>query len=297
MTKSILDIKLAKNERIYALGDIHGCYDELLALEKKITDSVGRSKFSKYRIVSVGDLCDRGPNANAVMEHFVKGSLAGTHQLILGNHEIFFMLAFIGLRPDLLEKARVPYSWFHRALVQMFPPLQTSVDNWRVGGGEIVFKSYSASIDDIKTWDKVPASHLRLLFEAPLVIRTPKVIISHALIHEGDIEKFVQSDEDALSNTENIVDKEAKQAVFRSVWERNQPETRIDALRRHISGHTPMKMVYRDVKHGTVQIDTGAVYGQKLTAIDLRSFRVISVPSGYNCKAAAKAAELLSKKN
>lgn len=296
MIKAILDIKPAKNERIYALGDIHGCFDELLALEKKIRDSVGRSKFSKYRIVSVGDLCDRGPNANAVMEHFVKGSLAGTHQLILGNHEMFFMLAFIGLRPDLLEKARIPYSWFHRALVQMFPALQSCVDHWRTNGGDIVFKSYLANIDDIKTWDKVPASHLRLLFEAPLIIRTPKVIISHALIHEGDIEKFAQSDQDALSNKEFLADKETKQAVFRSIWERKQPEARIDAIRRHISGHTPMKTVNRDLKLGTVQIDTGAVFGQKLTAIDLRSFRVLSVPSSYNCKSASKEAELPSKK-
>ncbi len=292
MTKSIMDIRPSKNERIYAVGDIHGCYNELLALEKKIRESVGRSKFSKYKIVSVGDLCDRGPNANGVMEHFAKGALAGTHQLILGNHEIFFMLAFIGFRPDLLEKARVPYSWFHRALVQMFPALHSSIESWRMSGGEIVFKSYLANIDNVKTWDKVPAEHLRLLFEAPLILRTPKVIVSHGLIHGGDIEKFALSDENALSDKEASVDNETCQAVFRSTWERKQPEIRIDSLRRHISGHTPMKTVNRDSKLGLVQIDTGAVFGQKLTAIDLRSFRVLSVPSSYNCKAAAKEAKV-----
>ncbi len=288
MIRSVLDIKPLKNERIYAVGDVHGCYKELLALEQKIRESVSRSKFSKYRIVSVGDLCDRGPDANYVMEHFVKGKAAGTHQLILGNHEIFFMLAFIGWRPDLIKKAKISFSWFHHSFATLFPQLQLGLDPWRANGGDIVFKSYNASIDDVTTWDKVPATHLQLLFEAPLIIRTPKAIISHALIHEGDVETLVSCDQNAMSK-DPVLEDGGFQSVYRSLWERNRPEARIDSVRRHISGHTPMKAVQRDLKLGVVQIDTGAVYGQKLSALELRSFRVLSVPSSYNCKTVVKA--------
>ena len=53
--------------RTLIIGDIHGCYDELLELFDV------RSLADDRHVVSVGDLVDRGPDPGAV----VRGSARG----------------------------------------------------------------------------------------------------------------------------------------------------------------------------------------------------------------------------
>ncbi|RHX94817.1 serine/threonine protein phosphatase [Leptospira yasudae] len=60
------------------IGDIHGCYEELILLLKE----VGYTK--NDRIISVGDIVDRGPDSLKVYEFF-KGN--PQHVVVMGNHE------------------------------------------------------------------------------------------------------------------------------------------------------------------------------------------------------------------
>ena len=170
----------------------------------------------------------------------------------------------------------------------LFPQLMTNLDHWSNNGGKLVFKSYGAELCDVDTWDLIPAAHLRLLFAAPLVIQTPKSVISHALLHRGNLEVLAAGDlaaegSDELSDRDRDSD-DGSRAVSRCLWERSPSLVRVHDACRHISGHTPTKSVIRNRRLGTIQIDTGAVYGKRLTAIDIASFRAISVPSGYNCR-------------
>lgn len=48
--------------RDFCVGDIHGCYDRLIAFMKNLDFD-----FKKDRLFSVGDLVDRGPNSDQVM--------------------------------------------------------------------------------------------------------------------------------------------------------------------------------------------------------------------------------------
>lgn len=66
-------------DRTLVIGDIHGCYDELLQL----LDMAGIT--STDRVIAVGDLVDRGPKSQAVIEHFA----ARPQQFysVRGNHE------------------------------------------------------------------------------------------------------------------------------------------------------------------------------------------------------------------
>lgn len=277
MLKAIADIDPPKNGTLYALGDVHGCFDALIALEEKIKKSVKRSGRTCYKIISVGDLCDRGPDTKKVIEHFVAGKLAGSHELLLGNHEMFFIMAFVGLRPDLLDRAGIQLAWYHQSLIRIYKAVTKHVESWRSNGGDSVFQSYDADIGDPGTWDQVPLSHLRLLFGAPLVAITPTAIISHAVLHAGDLDALRSCDH--KSTDEN--DKRLLEAVHRCLWERHFPTQRIDVSRRQISGHTPVQVVRREPPLGVIQIDTGAVYGRTLTAINLRNFRTIGAPSNF----------------
>ena len=65
-------------KRTIVIGDIHGCYDELILLLKKLnfTDA--------DELICVGDLVDRGPKSQEVVEFFLKTPNAFS---LLGNHE------------------------------------------------------------------------------------------------------------------------------------------------------------------------------------------------------------------
>jgi len=77
----IYNIKMpSKSEgRTIVVGDIHGCYDELMEL----LDKVGFAK--KDRLVSVGDLIAKGPKSREVLELFMSDERFST---VIGNHDL-----------------------------------------------------------------------------------------------------------------------------------------------------------------------------------------------------------------
>lgn len=60
------------------IGDIAGNYLTLKALLKKMPEG---------KIVSVGDIVDRGPRSKEVVEFFMEETLEGNAEVLLGNHE------------------------------------------------------------------------------------------------------------------------------------------------------------------------------------------------------------------
>ena len=67
--------------RTIVVGDIHGCYDELIELLQSI-------EFDKSdRVVAVGDLISKGPKSREVLELFMSddrfASVIGNHDLVL----------------------------------------------------------------------------------------------------------------------------------------------------------------------------------------------------------------------
>lgn len=65
--------------RTIVVGDIHGCYDELMALMEKV--ELGE----KDRVVSVGDLITKGPKSKEVLEVFMTDPRFTT---VIGNHDL-----------------------------------------------------------------------------------------------------------------------------------------------------------------------------------------------------------------
>src|SRR5258706_16123735 len=61
--------------RTIVIGDLHGCFDEAVALLKKLEAQ------PSDRVIFAGDLVDRGPKPRECVE------LAMQHECILGNHE------------------------------------------------------------------------------------------------------------------------------------------------------------------------------------------------------------------
>jgi len=65
--------------RTIVVGDIHGCYDELMALMEKV--NLGE----RDRVVSVGDLITKGPKNREVLEIFMTDPRFST---VIGNHDL-----------------------------------------------------------------------------------------------------------------------------------------------------------------------------------------------------------------
>ena len=67
----------------YVIGDVHGCYDELMVLINKI-----EATDSEARFILVGDLIDRGPKVWEVLQWALKNiTPEGKYQCVRGNHE------------------------------------------------------------------------------------------------------------------------------------------------------------------------------------------------------------------
>jgi predicted phosphodiesterase len=67
------------NSRTIVVGDIHGCYDELIALLEKV--KLGPND----RVISVGDLIAKGPKNREVLELFMTDARFSS---VIGNHDL-----------------------------------------------------------------------------------------------------------------------------------------------------------------------------------------------------------------
>ncbi|MBD0370200.1 MAG: metallophosphoesterase [Pyrinomonadaceae bacterium] len=111
--------------RTVVVGDIHGCYDELLDLLEKI--SFG----SDDRLVSVGDLIVKGEKNREVLELFISDK---RFSAVLGNHDRKMLRHWKGKRVSLkkahedaiaeLETGREKYASYLDSL-----PLVIELDN------------------------------------------------------------------------------------------------------------------------------------------------------------------------
>jgi serine/threonine protein phosphatase 1 len=80
---------LPPGERIYAIGDVHGRLDKLVALEAQIAAHAAASPPPPdASVILLGDYIDRGPDSRGVVEHLLSRTLAGLPtRCLLGNHE------------------------------------------------------------------------------------------------------------------------------------------------------------------------------------------------------------------
>ncbi|GAA0672905.1 serine/threonine protein phosphatase 1 [Sphingomonas insulae] len=128
-------------ERVYAVGDVHGCDDLLGELLSRIDADDAARESARTTIVFLGDLVDRGPASAAVIERLrlLSASRPDT-RFLLGNHEEVFleslkgdpkalrMFCRIGGREtivsygvDAADYDRMDYEELHAAMVDRVP--------------------------------------------------------------------------------------------------------------------------------------------------------------------------------
>ena len=85
-------------ETVFAVGDVHGCLDEMTALLDTMHTLAAESSGPR-RLVYLGDMVDRGPSTIGVLQKWAEPeSTRGVDRIdrVIGNHEILMLLAIRG---------------------------------------------------------------------------------------------------------------------------------------------------------------------------------------------------------
>jgi serine/threonine protein phosphatase 1 len=216
-----------KRSRLFAIGDIHGCPDELTALLKAI--DLDRND----TLVFVGDYVDRGPSAKDVIDILIEVKRSHSRSIFLkGNHEDM-MLSFLGLPGHYGE-------------------------SFLYNGGIATLESYAIDeslLDEIT--DRLPTKHLDFLQNlATSFVRAPYLFV-HAGVHplrpleDQDAEDMLWIRQDFIAHPHEL----GHTVVF---------------------GHTPMRDVMVDLPY-KIGLDTGLVYGGKLSCVEFTEGRCFQV--------------------
>jgi serine/threonine protein phosphatase 1 len=211
--------KRSRDGRLFAIGDIHGCVDELTVLLDAIAGKRGDT------VVFVGDYIDRGPNSREVIDYLLEYERGAAEMIFLkGNHEDM-LLSFMG-----------------------FPGRYG--ESFVFNGGAQTLESYdlvTAEREEVSA--RLPANHLEFFQRLENYhLRAP-----YLFVHAGVLPGRSLADQ----NVEDML------------WIRHDfifyPHT-IDAT--VVFGHTPMRTVMMDLP-SKMGIDTGLVYGGKLSCVEL----------------------------
>lgn len=226
--------RVPESMRVYAIGDIHGRADLLRAMHRAILQDVADAAAERRVVVYLGDYIDRGPNSRETVDLLIEQPLPGFDAVhLLGNHEAF-LLRF-------LEERTVAALWlrngghatcFSYGVDPAAPPEGADYLDWLQG-----------SLDGL-----VPEAHRKFFAALRLSHVEGDYLFVHAGIRPG-VPVDGQDPDDLLWIREPFL------------------SSGRDFGKIVVHGHTPTDQP--EQRANRIGIDTGAVYGGKLTALVL----------------------------
>jgi serine/threonine protein phosphatase 1 len=216
---------------LFAIGDLHGCLDELEVL----LDTLGPG--DDDTIVFLGDYVDRGPAVRRLVDRLLDiRSQPLTTVFLRGNHEDM-LLAYLGLDGQ-------------------------HGDVYLENGGGATLASYGvpAGTPPSDTLALLPEGHIAFFRSCELHHLAAPFLFVHAGIRPG-VPLTQQRDDDLL-------------------WIRDEFFTQPHTLPYTVVyGHTPTREARVELPY-RIGLDTGVVYGNKLSCLDADGRRLIQVARG-----------------
>lgn len=246
-------------EKYDIIGDIHGCFAELTLLLNKLGYRVEGDedpckvpyRHPEGRIaISVGDLCDRGPNSPGVIALFRQMVRAGTGLVAKGNHD------------NKLER------YLKGNNVKIGNGLQKTIDQ---------LNSKSAPIKKKRVYQFLVSLPYRLDLDGG------KLLVCHAGLkekyHKAAMNRKIQA-KCIYGETTGAID--ADGYPVRLPWQDDYKGSTIV-----VHGHVALKET--SIVNNVYDIDTSCVFGNKLTALrypemELVSQKALAVYSQKNLK-------------
>jgi serine/threonine protein phosphatase 1 len=216
---------------IYAIGDLHGCPNEL----EVVLDTIAPGRDDT--VVFLGDYVDRGPGVRQLVDRLLAlRAEAFTSVFLRGNHEDM-LLSHLGIGG-------------HHG------------DVYLENGGAMTLASYGipAGTRGPAGLAFLPAEHLEFFRACGLQHVAGAFLFVHAGIRPG-VALADQDEEDLL-------------------WIREEFFSQPHALPYTVVfGHTPMREARIDLPY-RIGLDTGLVYGNKLSCLDVGGQRLVQVARG-----------------
>ena len=168
---------------VYAVGDVHGCLTQLLALEQAILEDAADIPGEKW-LVMLGDYIDRGPESAGVLEHLLQPPPGGfLRHALRGNHEQMML--------DFLDDPLSNLHWLGQGATATLASygVEVAADALAQSDGLAALLSQIAQ--------HVPCSHIEFLRSLPVLLGLPGWVFVHAGVRPGvGLER--QSTEDLL---------------------------------------------------------------------------------------------------
>ncbi|MFY0659725.1 MAG: serine/threonine protein phosphatase [Shimia sp.] len=225
---------------VYAIGDIHGHLDKLEEVMERIVADGGPNA----EVVFLGDLVDRGPDSKGVIDFVLNGLEQGRNWTVLnGNHDRMFRY-FLEPSPRVDMRLRPDLYWLHDRL-----------------GGRNTLTSYGVHFDAETRLSEihaaaratVPEDHVTFLTNLPYFKQHGDLLFVHAGVRP-EVALADQLEDDLCWIREDFLTYE-------------QPHPWLV-----VHGHTPVVHPAHFGNH--VNLDTGAGYGQAVTAAVFEDGRV-----------------------
>lgn len=233
--------------KVDIIGDIHGCYQELLSLLNRlgyhIDEHQNLSHPENRRVAFVGDLTDRGPDSIHVIRFVYE---------IVRNQQVSYYVP--GNHCNKL------YRYFLGNNVKQQHGLETTVAEYEALNQQ--------------SQQKVRKQFMHLYKQADLYLLLPEVnaIIAHAGMKQNYIGRNDKKVETFVLYGDITGEFDEMGRPVRRDWAQQYKGTQWI-----VYGHTPV-LKPRKVNQ-TINIDTGCVFGNELTAFRLPEEEIVSVPS------------------
>lgn len=129
MNERLAPAALPPGERIYAVGDIHGCLDQLAAMHRAIGEDLRARPHPGPLVIHLGDYIDRGPDSAGVIGRLIAPfPVPGVRVVnLVGNHEDMLLGALAGRR---MEAEVWIANGGHAALASWGVPPRTPFRKW-----------------------------------------------------------------------------------------------------------------------------------------------------------------------
>ena len=225
------------------VGDVHGCFDELVELLRQLGHAVDEAAFTVQpangrKLVFVGDLVDRGPKVPQVLKLVMNAVASGAALCVPGNHDA-----------KLMRKLRGREVQITHGLAESLAQLANEPEDFH--------KRVAEFIDDL-------VSHY--------VLDDGKLVVAHAGMKEsmqgrgsGAVREFA-----LFGETTGETDEFGLPVRYNWAAEYRGTAT-------VVYGHTPVPEP--EWLNRTINIDTGCVFGGKLTALRYPEKELVSVPA------------------
>lgn len=156
--------KLPPGERVYAIGDIHGCLDRLVALHEIIADDIGNRPAQRVTLVHLGDYVDRGSDSAQVIDWLINQPPVPANSFVnlMGNHEHMMLSALAGADKE-------------------------APGHWLMNGGADSLLSWGVSrVAPPEEWaGRIPRQHLIFLRDLSISLRVGPYLFVHAGVRPG----------------------------------------------------------------------------------------------------------------